>query len=329
MDYLRSAASAVLAKSSRPLANYTIGQAVPSHLHSSSTIWQLHQGTKRDDGSPCSIFVYDSTNDPNGRSRINIAKNALRKLRTLRHPDVLKLLDSAETPTAVYIAVEPVRQLQTVLENWTRDGGTQEGKLEWIAWGLSKIANALKFINVDAGAVHGNVRPETIFLSQGGEWRLGGFELLTAKADLEGVIWNMGGLVPDAALYASPEVKQGGWSVLRDLEPHALDSYSFALLAFSAYNGLIPSANVSNPPQGSVPSPLYSLLRRMLVPNAKTRLSVAQLLEAANSDGGIFKENRLAKLSDGFENFMLASERERNEAIKCVPFAAVLIQPRY
>ena len=45
---------------------------------------------------------------------------------------------------------------------------------------------------------------------------MGGFELLTAKQDYEGVIWNHGGLLPDASMWASPEVRQGGWNILRE-----------------------------------------------------------------------------------------------------------------
>lgn len=317
MDYLRSAASAVLAKSTSPLQHYIIGPPVQAPSSSSRTIWQLHTGTKKDDGSPCSVFVFDVNSDHNsGRSKLTLARNALKKLRTLRHPDVLKLLDSAETPTAVYIAVEPIRHLQPVLDDWIRNGGTDEGKQEWISWGLSRVANALKFINADAGSVHGNVRPETVFLSQAGEWRLGGFELLTAKADVEGVLWSMGGLVPDGSAFVSPEVRQGGWTVLRDQEPSALDSYSFSLLAFAAFNGLVPGAGTSMPPQGSVPPPLFAALRRMMAPNPKSRMPIAALVESASAQGGFWKENRLTRLSESFENFMLATERERSEAIR-------------
>lgn len=72
------------------------------------------------------------------RSLLPLAKNALRKLRTVRHPDVLRLLDSAETPTAVYIAVERVRPLGKALEenNAGRSGTQRE---EWIGWGLSRV----------------------------------------------------------------------------------------------------------------------------------------------------------------------------------------------
>lgn len=316
MEYLRNAASAVLAKSSSPLQHYVVGPPI-THSHrsssSSSTIWKVHEGSSKQDGSPCTVFYFDVAHDNNsGRSKLVIARNALRKLRTMRHPDVLKLLDSAETPTAVYIAVEPVRQLQPVLDDWIRNGGTAEGKQEWIAWGLSRIAKALKFINVDASSIHGNIRPESIFLSQAGEWRLGGFELLSAKADSEAVLWNFAGMVPDSTMWAPPEVRQGGWTSLRDGDyGHLVDTYAFGLLAFAAYNGLVPTANTSMPPQGSVPAPLFSQLRRMLNPNVKSRMPVAELARSNVWDG-----NRLADLSDRFENFMLASERERNDAIR-------------
>lgn len=70
------------------------------------------------------------------RNLLPLAKNALRKLRTLRHPDVLKLIDSLETPTAVYIAVERVRPLGKALEEM----GTSKGRQEWVGWGIRSIA---------------------------------------------------------------------------------------------------------------------------------------------------------------------------------------------
>ena len=85
-----------------------------------------------------------ATRPPNAKGQLVLAKNALRKLRTLRHPDVLKLIDSAETATAVYVAVEPVRLLQPALDEWIRNGGTEEGKKEWVTWGLSKVAVSIR-----------------------------------------------------------------------------------------------------------------------------------------------------------------------------------------
>jgi hypothetical protein len=41
----------------------------------------------------CSIFTFDISA---GRGRLPLAKNAVRKLRTLRHPGVIKVLETVE-----------------------------------------------------------------------------------------------------------------------------------------------------------------------------------------------------------------------------------------
>jgi hypothetical protein len=48
---------------------------------------------EQDDGAKCSIFSFDIQAN---KSRLPLAKNALRKLRTLRHPGVVKVLDTVE-----------------------------------------------------------------------------------------------------------------------------------------------------------------------------------------------------------------------------------------
>jgi len=53
----------------------------------------------QEDGSNCSIFSFDISAN---RSALPLARNALKKLRTLRHPGVIKVLDTVEVrrPTA-------------------------------------------------------------------------------------------------------------------------------------------------------------------------------------------------------------------------------------
>jgi hypothetical protein len=49
--------------------------------------------TVQEDSSRCSILSFDITAN---KSRLPLAKNALRKFRTLRHPGVIKVLDTVE-----------------------------------------------------------------------------------------------------------------------------------------------------------------------------------------------------------------------------------------
>ncbi|PWN90809.1 hypothetical protein FA10DRAFT_267243 [Acaromyces ingoldii] len=325
MDYFKTAATALLSKGG-PLPNYNIGER--EAWFEGRTIWSLHEGTKRDDSSPCSILIFDAmvpSHNPR-KSVLPLAKNALRKLRTTRHPDVVKLLDSAETPTAVYIVVEQVRPLGRALEEMK---AKPEQRAEWVGWGLSKIADAVKFLNSDTGSTHGLVRLESIFLASSGEWRLAGFELLSSPKDESPVLYNQGSLVPDAARCAPPEVKQQGWGVLRDLPPHPMDSFGFALLVIEAYNGSLPPSISAVPPQGQVPAPIYALVRRMMVPNAKNRLPVANLLEAGQADGGFFTENRLVKVASGLDGFMLSREDERAEIMRQLKSSSDSFPPEF
>lgn len=47
----------------------------------------------QEDNSKCSIFSFDINAN---RSRLPLARNALRKLKTLRHPGIVRVLDTVE-----------------------------------------------------------------------------------------------------------------------------------------------------------------------------------------------------------------------------------------
>ena len=105
MDFLKSAVASAIAKG--PLASYSIADRVDVD----DSTWTLNNATKRvghkygrrmsiprltmtkDDGSKCSVFTFDI---PSNRKQLPLARNALRKCRTLRHPGVLKVIDTAE-----------------------------------------------------------------------------------------------------------------------------------------------------------------------------------------------------------------------------------------
>ena len=48
---------------------------------------------------------------------------------------------------------------------------------------------ALSFINDQAASTHGNIHVDSIFLSPSGEWRLGGFEVLSNPKDESSVLY--------------------------------------------------------------------------------------------------------------------------------------------
>jgi SCY1-like protein 1 len=47
----------------------------------------------------------------------------------------------------------------------------------------------LKFINDEASSVHGNVRVSSVFTCESGEWKLGGFDILSSMQDDDAIIY--------------------------------------------------------------------------------------------------------------------------------------------
>ena len=93
--------------------------------------------SEQDDGASVSVFEFDTTL----KGLLPLAKNALRKLRVTRHPDVLKFMDAVETDTTVYIMTERVRPLQSELQNLSTKN--VQDKQDWLLWGLHRITVCL------------------------------------------------------------------------------------------------------------------------------------------------------------------------------------------
>jgi SCY1-like protein 1 len=49
--------------------------------------------------------------------------------------------------------------------------------------------STVKFINDEASSVHGNLKVASVYTSESGEWKLGGFEVLSNVKDDDAVIY--------------------------------------------------------------------------------------------------------------------------------------------
>ncbi|KAI9701574.1 MAG: hypothetical protein M1836_001630 [Candelina mexicana] len=258
MDFLKSAVASAISKA--PPFPYAFGDRVDVD----SSIWTLHNGTKREDGSNCSIFSFDISAN---KSRLPLARNAVRKLRTLRHPGVIKALDTVE--------------------------------------------RTLKFINDEATSVHGNIRVSSLFTSESGEWKLGGFDILSSMKDDEAIIYTYGSLVPDSGRYAPPEIAKTGWDAIKRHPLPAVDAYNFGTLIFEVYNGsfmaIDPAGQTKN-----IPPSMHQSYKRLVNANPKARLSVGSFLEQGRRSGGFF-ETPLIRLTEGIDSLGLKSQNERED----------------
>ncbi|KAK2760844.1 hypothetical protein FQN54_002083 [Arachnomyces sp. PD_36] len=293
MDFLKSAVASAIAKgSSFP---YSFGDRVDE----GESIWTLHNGTKREDNSPCSIFTFDINAN---KSRLPLAKNAMRKLRTLRHPGVMKVLDTIETDTNIYIVTERVAPLTWPVKRKSLSEETAK-------WGLYTVASTLKFINEDASSVHGAVRVGSIYTSESGEWKLGGFDVLSSMKEDDAIIYTYGSLVPDSARYSPPEVSKSGWDTIKRNPLSAVDAFNFGNLIFEVFNGSYRADQAGL--TTNVPPSMLQSYQRLTNPNPKLRLSTGHFLDQGRKSGGFF-ETPLIRLTQDIESLGLKNEAERD-----------------
>ncbi|KAI0292501.1 ARM repeat-containing protein [Multifurca ochricompacta] len=346
MDYLRTlgsaAVSSIVQKSGLNLP-FSLGKKHPPF--DALSIWSLYDAIKRvstpsfdfhwlstldstqDDGSPVSVFEFNSQQR---RNLLPVAQNALRKLRITRHPDILKFMDAIEADSTIYIMTERVKPLSTELSLW--EATPAKNRQDWLLWGLHRITNALSFINTSCNAAHGTVRISSIFLSATGEWKLGGFELLSDPTEPNAVLVAYAG---DLNIHQIPENERGGWAALKDGPVAAIDAYALALLTFNLFNPTISHPAFLDPPfnppqpssRGAIPPPLWPSFKKLLNPSPKGRMTPKALLdvgmaESLGESGGFFKGNRLFKICEGLENFGLMTDGERTTLLRTIKDAA-------
>nr|XP_058924250.1 N-terminal kinase-like protein isoform X3 [Kogia breviceps] len=163
--------------------------------------WVLHRGRKKATGSPVSIFVYDVK--PGVEEQTQVAKAAFKRLKTLRHPNILAYIDGLETDKCLHIVTEAVTPLGAYLKARAEAGDLKELEL---SWGLHQIVKALSFLVNDCSLIHNNVCMAAVFVDRAGEWKLGGLDYMSADMWRLGcLIWEVfNGPLPRAAALRNP-----------------------------------------------------------------------------------------------------------------------------
>ncbi|KAG0351329.1 hypothetical protein BGZ54_003318 [Gamsiella multidivaricata] len=299
-DFVKSTLSRVVLGKEIPSFPYNIGERVDLF---DSTIWALHKGIKREDNSPVSILCFDCVRQ---RDKLPLARNAFKKFRTIRHPDLIKYIDGVETETYIYIVTDAVTPLQEHLH------ATMDPNL--IRWGLYKVANVLKFLNSDASFIHGNIRTSSIFITKSGEWKVGGFEALSSLKEEQPAILTFAGLIPDSNRYAPPEVRKKSWNVVKECELWSTDTWHYACLIYEVFNGTFSSPDQLTSP-GKIPPEMASFYKNLLRPDPKARPSVGDFLDKGLQAKGFFQTD-LIQVVLFLENFSVKEPLQRDTFLR-------------
>ena len=151
------------------------------------------------------------------------------------------------------------------LEHWLNSRPAPE----LLAWGLECVVRALHFLHASAHLSHGNVSPESLYVTPAGDVKLWNFALATTvdpNTPLSHVFTDYEGLLTPLS-YRSPErIEQRYSEVSQAGGTHAMDSYSAAVLAQHFFGG-------------TLPAPLIKAAQRMQTPNVRMRPRLQPLLK--------------------------------------------------
>ncbi|KAF9115307.1 hypothetical protein BGX27_008309 [Mortierella sp. AM989] len=273
------------------------------HQSESSKVVARRRTLAQEDNSPVSILCFDSVRQ---KDKLPLARNAFKKFRTIRHPDLIKYIDGVETESYIYIVTDAVTPLQDHLR--------ADLDPNLIRWGLYKVANVLKFLTVDASFIHGNIRTSSIFITKSGEWKVGGFEALSSLKEDQPAILTFAGLIPESNRYAPPEVRKKSWNVIKEYELWSTDTWHYACLIYEVFNGPFSSPEQLVTP-GKIPADIAPFYKNLLRPDPKTRPSVGDFLDKGLQAKGFF-QNDIIQVVLFLENFSVKEPLQRDTFLR-------------
>ncbi|KAL4672066.1 hypothetical protein H8957_009921 [Semnopithecus entellus] len=264
--------------------------------------WALHRGRKKATGCPVSIFVYDVK--PGAEEQTQVAKAAFKRLKTLRHPNILAYIDGLETEKCLHVVTEAVTPLGIYLKARVEAGGLKE--LE-ISWGLHQIVKALSFLVNDCSLIHNNVCMAAVFVDRAGEWKLGGLDYMYSAQGDGGGPPRKG--IPELEQYDPPELADSSGRVVR--EKWSADMWRLGCLIWEVFNGPLPRAAALRNP-GKIPKSLVPHYCELVGANPKVRPNPARFLQNCRAPGG-FMSNRFVETNLFLEEIQIKEPAEKQK----------------
>ncbi|XP_053682714.1 N-terminal kinase-like protein [Sabethes cyaneus] len=278
---------------------YEIGE--PVQQFDSRSIWSLHRGKRKGaSNDEVSVFVYDIKNGTD--VKLELAKAAVKRLKTLRHPSILQFLDSLETDKVLYVATEQVEPLGTYFDKLAGEGPQKELSL---AWGIFQITRALSFLNNDGNLRHNNVSAWSVFVNGSGEWKLGGLEYVSST-DLSAAPPIK--IPPALEIYDPPE--KNDTNKLKTATKCSTDMWGLGCLVWESFNGPLKTrANLKE--LTSIPKSLTPLYCELVGASPANRPNPADVITKCRKPGGFFK-NDLVDTLLFLEEIQIKDKTEKN-----------------
>ncbi|XP_017410961.1 uncharacterized protein LOC108323121 isoform X2 [Vigna angularis] len=294
---------------------YNIGEPYASAWGS----WLHFHGTSKDDGSPVSIFSLSGSNAQDGH--LAAGRNGVKRLRTVRHPNILSFLHSTEVETVdagspkvtIYMVTEPVMPLSDKIKELGLEGTQRD---EYYAWGLHQIAKAVSFLNNDCKLVHAYVCLASVVVTQTLDWKLHAFDVLsefdgnneTSSGQMLQYAWLVG------TQYKPMELAKSDWAGIKKSPPWAIDSWGMGCLIYELFSGLKLGKTEELRNTVFIPKSLLPDYQRLLSSAPSRRLNTSKLIE--NSE---YFQNQLVDTIHFMEILSLKDSVEKDTFFRKLP----------
>ncbi|KAG9475571.1 hypothetical protein GDO78_003789 [Eleutherodactylus coqui] len=240
--------------------------------------WGIQKGKKKAGGDPVSVFTYEI--HPGVEEQTQAAKSALKRIKTLRHPNILAYVDGLETDKCLYIVTEPVTSLGTYMKSRADTGGISE--LE-VSWGLHQIVKALSFLTNDCNLIHNNVYMSAVFVDRAGEWKLGGLDYMYPAGSEESAPPKG----PEMEKYSPPEKSERSKT---SGEKWSADMWCLGCLIWEVFNGSLPRPTALRS-LGKIPKSLVPHYCELVGANPKIRPNPARFLQNCRTPGAFLSNS--------------------------------------
>lgn len=267
-----------------------------------SGIWSLHRGKRKTNGEPVSVFLYELAQGTEQQTQL--AKAAFKRMKTLRHPNILAYVDGLETEKSLYLVTEQVTPLAVHLKAQAEKGGS--GDLE-VSWGLHQIVKALSFLVNDCHLLHNNLGVWSVFVDRAGEWKLGALDHVAAEqGEPSGVSLPAPKAVyPDMEKYDPPEMPNSSG------EKWAGEVWRLGCLIWEVFNGPLPRTS-SLRSLGKIPKTLVPHYCELVGANPRARPNPARFLQNCRAPGG-FLSNSFVESNLFLEEIQIKEPAEKQQ----------------
>ncbi|KAG9145581.1 hypothetical protein Leryth_024527 [Lithospermum erythrorhizon] len=294
---------------------YNIGDPYSSSWGS----WIHYRATSKDNGAPVSIFALSGSNANDGH--LAAGRNGVKRLRTVRHPNILSFLHSTEAETldgstskvTIYVVTESVTPLSEKIKELGLVGSQRD---EYYAWGLHRMAKAVSFLNNDCKLVHGNICLDSVVVTQTLDWKLHAFDVLSEFDANNGAStvpmlqyeWLIG------TQYKPMELVKSDWATIRKSPPWAIDSWGLGCLIYELFSGTKLSKTEELRNTSCIPKSLLPDYQRLLSSTPSRRMNSSKLLE--NSE---YFHNKLVETIQFMEILNLKDSVEKDTFFRKLP----------